>query len=69
MKKLVVAIVMTGLLLPELAYSQYRKKGEEEVRTDVQILLEEADAGHYAGSGAADSPERKCVCEGRGQRD
>ena len=44
MKKLVVAIVMTGLLLPELAYSQYRKKGEEEVRTDVQILLEEADS-------------------------
>ncbi len=44
MKKLVVAIVMTGLLLPELAYSQYRKKCEEEVRTDVQILLEEADS-------------------------
>ncbi len=44
MKKLVVAIVMTGLLLPELAYSQYRKKGEEEVRTDVQILLKEADS-------------------------
>ncbi len=45
MKKLVVAIVMTGLLLPELAYSQYKgKKGEEEVGTDVQILLKEADS-------------------------
>lgn len=45
MKKLVVAIVMTGLLLPDPAYSQYKgKKGEEEVRTDVQILLEEADS-------------------------